>query len=145
MCPFHERVLSIVSPKNLVLFTLGMIELGTTIWILILLCCLVKNWVDEDVDSMNWPRHPLLWSLCGILGSCSVAKHSGLLGCYAMFLGKDFPNISKDHNTFTFKVSSSLCWRNTVPSCLLSSAWSWQWTNWDTLQRQELPMQYKTA
>lgn len=59
------------------------------------LLVVVPNNTDEDVNSMNQPCHPLLWSLCGILGSCSVAKHSGLLGCYAMSLGKDFPTFQR--------------------------------------------------
>jgi hypothetical protein len=43
MCAFHERGLSIVNPRNLVLVALGMMESGTTTLTLDLLFCFVKN------------------------------------------------------------------------------------------------------
>ena len=59
MCAFHESVLSMVTPRNLVLLTLVIMVLETTIFIFISFCFLVincKRWVllQFDVNRLLW-------------------------------------------------------------------------------------------
>ena len=74
---FQERELSMTTPKNLVLFTFNITELGTTIWILISFFFCVKNcrkcvFFEFNVSKLLWNhlivlfiiKEALFWNSC---------------------------------------------------------------------------------
>lgn len=78
--------------------------------------CSKRHWWRREPFELSLPPDTMvtLWEF-RFLQCCQTFKSPGML-CYVTRYR--LPNISKDHNAFIFRVSSSLCWRNTVPSCL---------------------------